>query len=259
MALISTKLHGAGDYATGIGLLAAPKLLRMSDGLAATVLRGTGVAILGVSAMTDYELGLRRRLPMPVHLGVDAATGAMLAAGALGLRRRGRGAANWLPHGVVGVGEIAGALLTARRPGDRASVAGPPVESPPVDDPPGAPPSTRAAPEFDDAVFVAREESSAAAEAARIGGVGAPSLGDPAMDPVYQAGGGEQEGWEEAEADLIENATHGDGQGDPSADAFTPEAESDRSGAVYAETDSLRSTEVDDDGEDTPGSGPRPV
>jgi hypothetical protein len=115
-------------------------------------------------------------------------------------------------------------------------------------------------PEFDDEVFVAQEESSAAAAAGRIGGVGPPSAGDPAMDPVYQAGGGEQEGWEEAEAELIENATHGDGHGDPSADAFAPEAESDRSGAVYAEADSLPSSEVEEDageGEDTSGTTPR--
>jgi hypothetical protein len=270
MALISTKLHGVGDYATGVGLLAAPRLLRMSDGLASSVLRGTGVAILGVSAMTDYELGLRRRLPMPAHLGIDAATGAMLAAGALALRRRGRGVANWLPHGVVGVGQIGGALLTAHRPGDRVSAgvesASPAPEAPPP--PPAAPAQTtpsrprprRAAPDFDDEVFVAQEESSAAAEAGRIGGIGPRSAGDPAMDPVYQAGGGEQEGWEEAEAELIENASHGDGHGDPSADAFTPEAESDRSGAVYAEADSLPSSEVEEDageGEDTSGTTPR--
>ena len=51
---------------------------------------------------------------------------------------------------------------------------------------------------------------------------------DPALDPVFQAGGGEQDGWEMAEAELIENATHGDGRGNPERDAFTPEAESDR-------------------------------
>src|SRR5918995_5984785 len=67
---------------------------------------------------------------------------------------------------------------------------------------------------------------------------------DPAMDPVYQAGGGEQDGWEAAERDLIENATHGDGGGDPLRDMFTPEIETDRSTAVYAESDRIRSTAV---------------
>src|SRR3954470_15409525 len=31
---------------------------------------------------------------------------------------------------------------------------------------------------------------------------------DPAMQPVYEAGGGESEGFELAEEELIENATH---------------------------------------------------
>lgn len=33
---------------------------------------------------------------------------------------------------------------------------------------------------------------------------------DPAMEPVYEAGGGEAEGFEMAEQELIEHASHGD-------------------------------------------------
>jgi hypothetical protein len=33
---------------------------------------------------------------------------------------------------------------------------------------------------------------------------------DPAMQPVREAGGGEAEGFEQAEEQLIENASHGD-------------------------------------------------
>jgi hypothetical protein len=95
--------------------------------------------------------------------------------------------------------------------------------------------------------LVAQEESAAAAEAARIGGVVPPVTDDPAMEPLYEAGEGEQEGWELAEAELIENAEHGDGHGAPELDAFTPEAEADRSTAVYGEGDEIRSTERDED------------
>jgi hypothetical protein len=96
---------------------------------------------------------------------------------------------------------------------------------------------------------VAQEESAAAAQAARIGGVVPPETDDPAMEPVYQAGGGEQDGWEEAEDELIENASHGEGHGHPERDAFSPELESDRSSAVYGEADALPSSElVDDEG-----------
>jgi hypothetical protein len=100
--------------------------------------------------------------------------------------------------------------------------------------------------------LIAEEESAAAAEAARIGGVAPHDADDPALDPVYQAGGGEQDGWEAAERDLIDNATHADGHGNPLRDALTPEAESDRSTAVYAESDRTTSTEVRHD----PGEGP---
>ncbi len=36
---------------------------------------------------------------------------------------------------------------------------------------------------------------------------------DPAMQPVLEAGGGESEGFEMAEAELIEHASHGDDAG----------------------------------------------
>ena len=61
------------------------------------------------------------------------------------------------------------------------------------------------------------QEDEAAAEAARIGGrptddpPPADEAGwDPAMGPVREAGGGEAEGFEEAEQELIEHASHGD-------------------------------------------------
>ena len=53
--------------------------------------------------------------------------------------------------------------------------------------------------------------------------------------PVEEAGGGVSEGFEQAEAELIENASHGDGTGDPAADAIEVEAE--ESTAEYGEAD----------------------
>ncbi|MGI9100735.1 MAG: hypothetical protein ACR2H2_19990 [Solirubrobacteraceae bacterium] len=97
----------------------------------------------------------------------------------------------------------------------------------------------------DEPDFETREERAAAAEAAAIGGsrvheLGLPGTGehlDEALRPVYEAGGGESEGFEIAERDLERNASHDDGQGYPERDAFTPEHESDRSTATYAEAD----------------------
>jgi hypothetical protein len=123
-------------------------------------------------------------------------------------------------------------------------------ETPATESPAPEPPATESpAPEPpDDDVLVAQEEAAAGAAAARIGGVVTPEVDDPALEPVYEAGGGEAEGWEAAEAELVENASHGEGHANPERDAFAPERESDRAGAVYGEADEVVSTEsVEDD------------
>ena len=96
-----------------------------------------------------------------------------------------------------------------------------------------------------------QEEAAAAAEARLIGGPPVDEgTDDPALIPLYEAGEGEQEGFEAAEADLIENETHGDGGGNPLRDAFSPELESDRSTAEYGGADDEPVTEVVRDPED---------
>ncbi|MGH2838479.1 MAG: hypothetical protein ACRDJY_09065 [Thermoleophilaceae bacterium] len=61
---------------------------------------------------------------------------------------------------------------------------------------------------------------------------------DPALQPAEEAGGGQSEGFEQAEDALIENATHGDGAGNPEVDAIDNEdAEAERSTAEYGEAD----------------------
>jgi hypothetical protein len=62
----------------------------------------------------------------------------------------------------------------------------------------------------DDDPLAAEEAELAAAEAGAIGGVAGDEDLDPAERPVREAGGGEQEGFEMAEEDLIEHASHGD-------------------------------------------------
>ncbi len=97
---------------------------------------------------------------------------------------------------------------------------------------------------FEEADFATREEWLAASEAAAIGGRG-PDVGgvdtsehvDEAMRPVYEAGGGEEEGFELAERDLVRNASHDDGSAFPELDAFTPEVESDEASVEYGEAD----------------------
>ena len=107
---------------------------------------------------------------------------------------------------------------------------------------------------------IREEEAAAAAEAAAIGGVaGDEDDFDPATRAVYEGGGGEAEGFELAEADLIDNASHGDGHGDPLSDAFAAEAETDRSSVDYGEPDEEDVSEVvrdPDAAADDPRAGP---
>jgi hypothetical protein len=96
---------------------------------------------------------------------------------------------------------------------------------------------------------VRRAEASAAAAARLIGNGGrrvSDNHQDPAMIPVIEAGGGVAEGFEEAEELLRENAEHGDGNGAPLLDAFTPEVESDLVGLEYGQADEEKSTETRD-------------
>lgn len=74
---------------------------------------------------------------------------------------------------------------------------------------------------------VDEETEAAAREAGRIGGPGPPEEGDEAERPLAEAGGGVAEGFEQAERDLIEYASHGEPAPDPQEQAFEPEPEPD--------------------------------
>lgn len=64
------------------------------------------------------------------------------------------------------------------------------------------------------------------------------NMNDPAMQPVYEAGGGEQEGFEQSEELLRENAEHGE-HSSALEEGFSGERESDLSGAEYGDADEI--------------------
>ncbi|HEX5930028.1 MAG TPA: hypothetical protein VFY48_11625 [Solirubrobacterales bacterium] len=70
---------------------------------------------------------------------------------------------------------------------------------------------------------IAEEEAEAAREAARIGGTVPAQDPDPARRPLTEAGQGEAEGFELAEKELEESASHGDSRGFPAEDLPDPE------------------------------------
>jgi len=88
-----------------------------------------------------------------------------------------------------------------------------------------------------DEELIEHEEDAAAAEAAHIGGRSGMEDIDPADRPVAESGEGEAEGFEEAEALLEEQASHGEPLVDPLADA--PEAEAEPNPATYGEADDV--------------------
>jgi hypothetical protein len=82
---------------------------------------------------------------------------------------------------------------------------------------------------------LAKEEAeAAAAEAASIGGEVAKDSEDPAEQPLIEAGEGEAEGFELAERDLEDIASHGDQHRFPDSVPPPPEEQSD---ATYGEAD----------------------
>jgi len=114
MRFIPTYAHGAVDYLVGLILIMAPFVLGFADnGPAQWVPMALGAAILIMSLITNYELSLAKVIPMPLHLGVDAAGGLLLAA------------SPWLfgfadqvfwPHLIIGLLEIGAALTTRTTP-----------------------------------------------------------------------------------------------------------------------------------------------
>jgi hypothetical protein len=114
---IPTRVHGVIDYLAAGLLIGAPVLLGFKRKDARTWIPiALGIGTIAYSALTDYEIGVVRIIPMPVHLKLDAANGALLAA------------SPWLfgfadevaaPHLMFGLFEIGASLVTQPVAGDR--------------------------------------------------------------------------------------------------------------------------------------------
>jgi hypothetical protein len=106
-----------------------------------------------------------------------------------------------------------------------------------------------------DSDFEREQEEAAANEAAEIGGEPGKALGyeddpsspgvreDPAFTPVDDAGGGQAEGFEQSEAQLIDRAENPRGPS-PYADRERV-SEDDRAERTYGESDDVRTSEDD--------------
>ena len=118
MRFIPTKLHAPLDYIVGAALIAAPWILQFSEHTAATVVPVVlGIGLIAYSLVTNYELGVWKVAPMPVHNLIDIAAGALLAASPWLFGFADESANVWVPHVVVGLAAIFLGLTTKQRGG----------------------------------------------------------------------------------------------------------------------------------------------
>jgi hypothetical protein len=110
--------------------------------------------------------------------------------------------------------------------------------------------------------FVREEEDAAAAEAGSIGGR-TPEYEDEEGDavdeatrPLIEGGEGVEEGFETAESDLREAATHGENRYDPESRDFGDEESAGEGDALSGEPDEIDVTETVRDPEAGPGEDP---
>ena len=114
MRFIPTRIHGMLDYLMGALLIVAPWLLGFDRGGAETwvpVILGAGVIVY--SLLTDYELGVVKKLPMSTHLMMDLVGGIILA---ISPWLFGFSEYVYLPHLILGLAEIGAAVFTKRVP-----------------------------------------------------------------------------------------------------------------------------------------------
>jgi hypothetical protein len=120
MGILSTRVHGFMDYAVGLLLIASPYLFGFATGGPKQWLPMVlGAGAIGYSLMTRYELGAIRVIPMPVHLGLDVASGVLLAASPwlFGFA----GEVFW-PHLIIGLVETGTAAMTQTRPSSESGL-----------------------------------------------------------------------------------------------------------------------------------------
>ena len=114
--VIPTSVHGMIDYAAAGALYATPALLGLGDVPAsARTLRLAGGAAIASSLLTDYELGVVKVMPMPVHLTLDIASGALIAASPWLFGFAENGPRHRWPHALMGATEVLIALLSKAR------------------------------------------------------------------------------------------------------------------------------------------------
>jgi len=112
--MVSTKAHGMIDYVLGVVLILSPFILGFATGGAAMwVPMIIGIAIIIYSLLTAYEYGATSVITMKTHLGLDVASGLVLA---LSPWIFGFASLVFLPHLLLGALQLVAAAVTERVP-----------------------------------------------------------------------------------------------------------------------------------------------
>lgn len=116
MKPISTKAHGAIDYMTAGLLLGLPEVVPMS-GRIKRLLRLAALWTAGYSALTNYEFGLTKTLPMQEHLKLDRISGLLMVLAPFVLRPR----SDTVKSLLLGIGmfELAVTMASEEEPGPK--------------------------------------------------------------------------------------------------------------------------------------------
>jgi|SRR5690606_25243879 len=111
--MIPTKIHGFLDYSMALLLILLPFLLVFPSGSATNIPILLGLLTIAYSALTRYELGPFKVIPMKLHLIIDFISGVLLIA------------APWLfgfadkvvwPFVILGMVEVGASILTKKSP-----------------------------------------------------------------------------------------------------------------------------------------------
>ncbi|HET7429215.1 MAG TPA: hypothetical protein VFJ66_07170, partial [Gaiellales bacterium] len=110
---IGVVAHGVTDYTVGTALATiGPRLFGVSGTPAGRQIRAAGLSHLAYSTVTDYPLGVMRKLPYRAHLAIDVGGALALAATPFMTGQFRRGRSQWLPHVALAVFELSAVLLS---------------------------------------------------------------------------------------------------------------------------------------------------
>lgn len=116
MRFIPTRFHGILDYIYGPLLIISPWLFGFSHVSYATWTAVIiGIVVLMQTIMTDYEVGIIKKIPVKTHLMLDFGIGVILA---LTPWMFGFAEEVYLPHLIFGVIAILTSLTTHRVPSE---------------------------------------------------------------------------------------------------------------------------------------------